>query len=526
MTLFARTRTILGTSLSVVLAGALTSLPTTVAPAAAQAGPRVTHGCSASAPEPGTTEKVDICWTMFKPAGASKRHKVPFIMHSHGWGGSRTQDPAAFEDFLEAGYGVLSFDQRGFGESGGKAHVQNPDLEGRDVVKLVNLVARQPWVKKDGRRDPRLGAIGGSYGGGFQFNGAFRLLKTRGKPVFDALAPQITWYDLKESLAPEEVARSEWITALTAIGAEALPPEVLVATQYGLATGLWPDGTTPGVEDMDEFFRRNGPKWHVSQGRKLDIPVLFGQGATDTLFPLQQGLANWQKALTRKARKRSIFVGYNGGHVLPAVFPMSTDSAGTVPGGVSADPCSEELAGGDFENLTLRFFAERLKRRDTGLRGYRKIHLATAAGDECVTVRNVRPNTTYDVGAVATPELAGPPISYEIAQGPLRVAGTPHLTATMTALGVNNRAFYALAVGTSPLDARVVQSNMLPVNELEPVLGEPRRIALPSVAIDVPEGQSLFLMASAVSDTFVGLGSRTPGAILLEDTVVHLPVVR
>jgi ABC-2 type transport system ATP-binding protein len=514
-------------ALSLGLTGALTALPaSTMAPAAAQAGPRITNGCLASVPEPGTTEQVDICYTLFQPAGASQHAKVPMVIHSHGWGGSRTRTSGPFENFLEAGYGVLSFDQRGFGESGGKAHVQNPDLEGRDVVKLVDFIAGLEWVEKDGRRDPRLGAIGGSYGGGYQFNGAFRFLKTRGKPVFDALAPQITWYDLKESLAPQNVARSEWVSLLTAIGAEALPPEVLVATEYGLATGMWPDGSAPGVANMDEFFERNGPKWHVSKGRKLSIPVLFGQGETDTLFPLRQGLRNWSRALTRQGRARSIFVGYNGGHVLPAVYPTSTDSAGTVPGGVSADPCSRELAGGDFEDLTLRFFAENLKRRNTGLRGYGRMHLATAAGDECVTVRSVAADTAYDVGQVVTPEMAGPALFYEVAQGPLRVAGSPYLTGTMTALGVNNRGFYALAVGTSPLDAKVVQSNTLPVNEPEPVRGERRRITLPSIAVDVPEGQSLFLMASATSDSFVGLSSRTPGAILLENTKVHVPVVR
>ena len=66
---------------------------------------------------------------------------------------------------------------------------------------------------------------------------------------------------------------------------------------------------------------------------------------------------------------------------------------------------------------------------------------------------------------------------------------------------------------------------MLPINELAPVTGEPRRIALPSVAVDVPAGQSLYVLASPVSDTFVGMGSRTPGAVVLEDTVAHLPVV-
>jgi ABC-2 type transport system ATP-binding protein len=41
----------------------------------------------------------------------------------------------------------------------------------------------------------------------------------------------------------------------------------------------------------------------------------------------------------------------------------------------------------------------------------------------------------------------------------------------------------------------------------------------------VPAGQSLYVLASPLSDTFVGMGSRTPGAVLLEDTVVHLPEV-
>ena len=36
---------------------------------------------------------------------------------------------------------------------------------------------------------------------------------------------------------------------------------------------------------------------------------------------------------------------------------------------------------------------------------------------------------------------------------------------------------------------------------------------------------SLYVLASPVSDTFVGMGSRTPGAVVLEDTAVHLPVV-
>ena len=147
------------------------------------------------------------------------------------------------------------------------------------------------------------------------------------------MAPEITWHDLNESLAPEGVVRTEWALALSAasLPTDALPPRVYKALVEGTATGTWPDGSVPGTEDMPAFFRRNGPAFHVARGRRLDIPVLLGQGTTDTLFPLQQGLANWERALTRKARRDSILVAYNGGHVLPGVLPRGIS--------VTSDPC-------------------------------------------------------------------------------------------------------------------------------------------------------------------------------------------
>src|SRR3712207_8234125 len=52
----------------------------------------------------------------FKPGAASKRNRVPVVFHSHGWGGSRTTGIDSFKSYLDAGFGVLSFDQRGFGD--------------------------------------------------------------------------------------------------------------------------------------------------------------------------------------------------------------------------------------------------------------------------------------------------------------------------------------------------------------------------------------------------------------------------
>lgn len=493
---------------------------TAVAPPTATAGavPMVVNGCLDSVPEPDSTEPVQICYSIFRPKGADRQHRVPMIMHSHGWGGSRTKDPAAFEKWLDAGYGVLSFDQRGFGESGGQAHVENPDFEGHDVRNLIRLVSRLGWVEQDGPGDPRMGAIGGSYGGGYQFLAAFESLRTRGKPVLDALAPEITWFDLTQSLAPERVVRTEWALALSAAAtaSDALPHDIYKALVEGAATGTWPDGSIPGTENLVKFFRRNGPKWHVDHGRRLDIPVLLGQGSTDGLFNLQQGIANWQNSITRDARRESIFVAYNGGHVLPSVFPQGVN--------VTSDPCSKELAGGTFSDLALRFMDEKLKGKRTGLTGYGRYHLATP-DSTCTTVGSVEADQAYDAGVVATTEAVSAPVAYPVAEGPISIAGSPYLTGTVTALGVNNRAFYGLAIGTTPADAHLIQNNVLPFNALEPVAGEKRRITLPSVAVDVPEGQNLYLIATAFSDTFAGMGSRTPGAVLIQDTAVHLPVV-
>ncbi|MGH7899780.1 MAG: alpha/beta fold hydrolase, partial [Candidatus Binatia bacterium] len=170
-----------------------------------------------SVPEPGSTAPVTIALTVFQPDGSSASSPVPVILHSHGWGGSRaTSVGGDIEKFLDSGIGVVSIDQRGHGESGGRAHVEDPEFEGQDVKRVIDLVATLPWVELDAPGDPVLGAIGGSYGGGYQWIAALTEVRDTGTTRFNALAPDISWNDLPRSLAPSGVVRGPWVIALYA----------------------------------------------------------------------------------------------------------------------------------------------------------------------------------------------------------------------------------------------------------------------------------------------------------------------
>jgi pimeloyl-ACP methyl ester carboxylesterase len=499
-------RRLLRTAVSLALLGSVV-----VAAPAQAAGPVTTNGCVASVPEPGTTTPVRICYSLFQPLGASAAHTVPLIFHSHGWGGSRTKDAAAFKSWLDAGYGVLSFDQRSFGESTGVAHVMNPDFEGRDVIRLIDLVASLDWVTKQRPGDPLIGAIGGSYGGGYQFAGAFTELRDKGRTRFDALAPEITWWDLKQSLAPAEAARTLWLAILFKSGGAKLPPAVRAAFVHLITTGTWPSGQAG--KELDAFFAKNGPAWHVKHGRELDIPVLMGQGLSDNLFNLNQGLKNFDLALTQRARSRSLFVGYNGGHTLPSVLPPGFARPG--------DPCSIALGSPNFGALEQRFMALNLKHQQIGLTGFGSYHLATANG-RCVTQRDLSPNTRYQVGEVIASTGARLPINMKLARGPLTVAGVPHLDAKVSSLLPDAGAFFALSVGTTPLNAKVVQNNTMPLREKKVVHGAPRSIELPGIAVDVPAGKSLFLTVSPVADMYAGRNGRVPTPLILNQVVLEM----
>ena len=108
-----------------------------------------------------------ILYHLFVPAEASPASPVPVIFMTHGWGGSgQTSNDGDVKLLVDDGYAVLTWDQRGFGQSGGEANVDAQEFEVRDVQALIDFAATQPQIQLDAAGDPRMGMLGGSYAGG------------------------------------------------------------------------------------------------------------------------------------------------------------------------------------------------------------------------------------------------------------------------------------------------------------------------------------------------------------------------
>jgi ABC-2 type transport system ATP-binding protein len=265
--------------------------------------------------------------TLFLPPGASETSPVPLVLRTHGWGGTRELtvgsgsdiDPLAgtLPRLLSEGYAVLTWDQRGFGCSGGQVRIDDPDVEGRDVSALIDwAVDNAPIATRDG--DPIVGMSGGSYAGGIQLSTA--AVDDR----LDALAPEIAWSDLRYSLSSGSVVNQGWVVLLYSLGKAT---SELLGLSPDCASGPHPDGgldpaidqgvveflATGGTgQDTLDFFAKSSVA-HFGQDRPTTVPTLVLQGSTDTLFDLTDGYGIYQHVRDQGVDAR--FVAFCGGHV-------------------------------------------------------------------------------------------------------------------------------------------------------------------------------------------------------------------
>ncbi|MGW4648558.1 alpha/beta fold hydrolase [Kitasatospora sp. NPDC004289] len=244
---------------------------------------------------PGSAERVSIDTSFFTAGGGGRR---PAVLLAHGFGGSKDGVREQAERLARQGYAVLTWSARGFGESTGRIGLDAPDREIADVGRLVDWLAQRPEVQLDAPGDPRVGISGASYGGGAALLGAAYDQR------IDAVASQVTWWNLNEALFPQATGQGDgvfkklWAGIFFTTGsAGGLMPGQGEPRQDGpVGCGKFSDElcamydrvATSGRTDPEavKLLDRSSPS---SVADRLKVPTLVVQGQQDSLFPLDQG---------------------------------------------------------------------------------------------------------------------------------------------------------------------------------------------------------------------------------------------
>jgi ABC-2 type transport system ATP-binding protein len=239
---------------------------------------------------------VPIAATLYLPDGTPPPGGWPAIVVLHGLGGTRQQMNALIEGYglTGLGYALLTFDARGFGESGGLVGLDGP-REVADTRAVRDWLAARPDVS-----DTKVGALGVSYGGGAVFNSL-----VAGVP-WAAVATISTWVDLYSALMPQGLAKSGAVVALAASIPPARRDPSLDAAGAAALTG-----NAAAVKQWADA-RSSLPALG-----SVTTPVFMAQGRRDFLFGLDQGT----RAYARLRGPKALYVGLHG-HA-PSTFPAA-----------------------------------------------------------------------------------------------------------------------------------------------------------------------------------------------------------
>ena len=247
--------------------------------------------------------KIRVHW--FRTPRATAAAPAPTVLMGPGWGqagDTNTHTIGLFGSLgigalQKAGYNVVTWDPRGFGQSTGTVEIDSPAFEGKDVQRLLDWVATQPGVKLDGPGDPRVGMAGGSYGGAIQFSTAAIDCRV------DAIVPMIAWHSLVTSLDKANTPKNGWASLLIA-GAAGRSLDPHITHSYTSAT------TTAVIAPEDRaWFTARGPGDLI---KNISIPTLIVQGTADNLFTLDEGVANFR--MLRDAGVPTSMLWFCGGH--------------------------------------------------------------------------------------------------------------------------------------------------------------------------------------------------------------------
>ncbi|HEV3234357.1 MAG TPA: CocE/NonD family hydrolase [Candidatus Dormibacteraeota bacterium] len=285
---------------------------------------------------PSAPGSANIEYDIYKPNAATALAPQPAVMYFNGFGGGKADSSAvALGKFLSShGYVVLTFSSEGFSGSTGKIELDSPEYDVKNAEQLITLLAAKDYVLKDAAGDPRIGLTGGSYGG------AIQIMTAEFDPRVDAITPFRTWNTLEYSLAPNNlqsnfhaqslpccgVPKFEWTSLFFASGAttplnghgdgiqgtflDPVPTNhecigfdhrlCLIYTQSALQGSAAPSKALLDNSSPETYFAPGVASFDPTQiSYGLNVPTLIGQGELDTLFNLNDAVANYDAIKAR-----------------------------------------------------------------------------------------------------------------------------------------------------------------------------------------------------------------------------------
>nr|WP_246102913.1 CocE/NonD family hydrolase [Streptomyces piniterrae] len=287
---------------------------------------------------------------LYRPSGAGAAHPAPAVLTTNGFGGNKSDGAtaASAKALATRGYVVLAYSGLGFGKSGCQISLDDPAIDGMAASQLLDFLAgtrtaddgtRVDYVVKDGRGDPRVGMIGGSYGGAIQM--ATAAVDHR----VDALVPLITWNDLAYSLDPNNTGprrgvsslfpgayKYQWTNGFFLLGeaqglvkprlssSRAISSGCLHFVEGACKTKRLLDSKKYPVDETAEMVSYARSVSPVSYLRGVEAPTLLIQGQADTLFNLNEAVATYRTLAGQGTETKMIWQswGHSGGMKNPA----------------------------------------------------------------------------------------------------------------------------------------------------------------------------------------------------------------
>ncbi|MEU1177052.1 alpha/beta fold hydrolase [Streptomyces sp. NPDC005820] len=251
----------------------------------------------------GTVLKANV----ITPAGADGTRRYPLIVLPTSWGFPQVQYLAQAQKLADDGYVVLSYNVRGFWQSGGEIDVAGP----RDVADASEVV---DWALAHTPADPRhIGMAGVSYGAGIS------LLAAAHDPRIRAVASLSGWGDLIDSIYSGRTQHLQAAAVLdtvgTVTGRQSAESREIFSAFY--------DSDLSKEKEIVAWGEKRSPASFLDRLDKNGAAVLMAGAWGDTIFPPNQSAAFYERLTVPK--RLELRPGDHATAELPGLFGVPND---------------------------------------------------------------------------------------------------------------------------------------------------------------------------------------------------------